>query len=211
MNLRIQSLIAALCLLVLFATAPVSAPLSDVSIVRWEYVSSVETPDGLAFVDWLQYFSEELKRSRADAAKFLVFKFELPDNAASFASVESVIDILQQASYTANSDTLSSDIEAYCPGGTEVRSNDQIFEVMDAQDDAYVHIAERNYANVVEQLDSATREKLQATVAKHKRSFHAISYSHKEAWESKNANPDMRSIVSGICSELIAKRNRQDY
>lgn len=211
MNARILALTGVLCGMALSAAVPFNSALSDGPTVRWQYVSSLETPDGLAFVDWLQYFSEELSRSRADSAKYLVFQFDLPENAESLASVESAIDVLQQASIAFSNDVLASEIASYCPSGEEVRSNDQIFEVMDAQDDEYVRIAEWTYANVGVQLAPAVRETLQTAVARHKRSFHAISTSHKDQWESTNQNPDMRAILGGICAELIAKRDQRDY
>jgi hypothetical protein len=162
------------------------------------------------FGDYLNYFSEELTRSREEAVNFLVFTLELPDSAAGRGSAESVVDIFRQASADISNATLLTDIANYCPGGTEVRTNEEIFEVMDQQDEEYVRIAEEQYVRTLAQLNPKMQAQLRTRIAKHKKSYAVAALNHKEAWEAAHPSPDMRAIVTDICTDLLARRDGKD-
>lgn len=171
--------------------------------VRWSYEGSPDAPDGLVFVDYLQYFDDALARSRDDAVTFLIFTLELPNDSFGAAKARKLSYVLEKSSKAVFSETRSADIESYCLEDIDTRTNEQIYDIMDRQDDEYVRIAQRIYEDTLAQLDSETQEDIQRKVVTHKRSYSVISVTHKDAWESTTDDPDMRAVVADICRMLL--------
>lgn len=166
---------------------------------------SLETPDSLAFNDYIGYVHN--RGSREKAEDFVIYTLQLSDTAEGRAIARSAVEIFEEAYFAIEQDILNSEAANICNGPGTSKSTAQIFIAMDQQDDSNEAIIEQHFQAAISKFSNSVRELVLAELARHKMSFSYATFDHKVAWEKQNPTPNMADVVDDVCANLIARLN----
>jgi len=176
--------------------------------VRRAYVRSQDTPDAIAFQEYLKAVNHEYEKSPETAAEFVSFSLRLGGDAKAAELAEEATSIFESAHKELNQAMLSSDFKNLCGPEKGKRSEDEIYEVMDRLDDQREMLMQQQFDRVKTRPGPGIRDMLVAHLADVKKSMFYVAMNHKKAWEESGRNTTMAQIVEEICQDLSVQLER---
>jgi len=176
-------------------------PATDRPDIRKVYTGP-DTPDSLAFRGYLDVVHNRVNEGAKSAEDFFLFSLGLPDTVENRAMAQAAIEVFEEAYRGIKRDILTSEIANLCIDSASTRTDDQIFVLMDAQDDREEAIVEQHYQYAIQRMDSETKNLLLYELGRFKSSFVYWTVNHKTAWEMSNSNANVREFIDVTCDDL---------